>query len=88
MNRLVNTFKWLYPRVVIGTTIAGGIGNNIYFADYINKKNNNQCFNMLDITIDGMLGGFVFGAISPIAIPYLGITTLFDAITDKDNEPA
>jgi hypothetical protein len=88
MNRLVNKFNWLYPRVVIGSSIAGGIINDIYYSEYINKKNKDYCFNMLDITADGMLGGFVFGLISPVAIPYLAITTLFDAITDKDNEPA
>jgi hypothetical protein len=84
-GRIISSFKWLYPRVVISSTVAGGIGNNIYFIDYINK--NNVTYNMLDITIDGMLGGLVFGAISPIAIPYIGISTVYDMLVDENNEP-
>jgi hypothetical protein len=84
-GRLISTFKRFYPGFVAGTTIGGGIASNIYYFDYINKNDVN--FNKIDITIDGMMGGFLFGVISPIAIPYIGIATIYDMIVDKDYEP-
>jgi hypothetical protein len=83
--RIINNLKWLYPRYVAGTTIVGGISSNIYYIDYINK--NDDTFNIVDVTIDGMKGGFLAGVISPIAIPYVVLATIYDMIVDKDYEP-
>lgn len=78
--RIINKLKWLYPRYVACTTIVGGIKYYIYYTDYIKKNNAN--LNIVDITIDGMIVGFIAGVTTPFTAPYAVLKRAYNIINE------
>ena len=76
---LFNNFIRNYIKFVVGSSFTGGILNNVENIGNLNIEENgiiDNCYDIIDITLEGMSVGLIFGLTSPISLPIMAISTL------------